>query len=761
VSLFYETPDRRAKLYLGDARHLDIPDESIDMIATSPPYFGKRDYGEDVVAIWGGEDGCEHIFNISIRRPGDKSGPHGPGSILGAKLHSGQDDPRRGEPTAYCSLCGAWRGQLGLEPTWQEYITHLCECAREWWRVLKPTGNLFVNMGDTFHGGKGASGQGSAEYQAARSDVSINKPQDHIGGPGLTRPQDSGVGIPKMKLGIPYRLRFALNDMGWVSRADIIWYKGKRYPDGKITKVAMPESVKDRMSCSYEMLFHFVKEPKRYWFDLDAVRRPHLHSSLMRDKYAYNAAMGARDKVPSETREGRGYVRAKTADESSFKPPGTLRQAPEPGEPHAFHPAGANPGDLFFIPPEEDQELIPFPFEVHWARLGVQEFKNLSAIASRTIGQLESASSAMLSRLLESNPDDGEFIRNFIEELVCASKPDGKPTVISGQAYATITVEQAPNEVRIEFGRNRWILRSLVFPGDDIQGSQILRHHFAINLDSMSPPSLAPVNWIRGIPLPYDVLYHLNVLRRKTDCITGASDFDATITYHQSQEISGVMSNRAKVFLLECVLAIALNQSRVAMAIPTVPVHPAESSALARFLAIINLTDTHASIIADSGAEVKTPGDVWIIQPEPFKEAHYAVWPSKLCERMIKVGCPKEVCPKCGKPRERITNVEYEVLRKSQIADQPKVAGQQETSFGARNEGFRFAVGKAHHHTIGWSDCGCGEGFVPGICLDPFGGGSGRLQERALFLGRDTIMVDMKREYLEMAKSKLLQGVLL
>jgi len=404
----------------------EIETDSIDMIATSPPYWGKRDYGEDVVAIWGGEDGCEHEWGNSVGKP--ISG----GASLKSTLAT---NPATAEKTialregvgenesAYCSLCGAWRGQLGLEPTWQEYIAHLCECAKEWWRVLKPTGNLFVNMGDTFHGGKGASGQGSAEYQAARSDVSINKPQDHIGGPGLTRPQDSGVGIPKMKLGIPYRLRlrFALNDMGWVSRADIIWYKGKRYPDGKITKVAMPESVKDRMSCSYEMLFHFVKEPKRYWFDLDAVRRPHLHSSLMRDKYAYNAAMGARDKVPSETREGRGYVRAKTADESSFKPPGTLRQAPEPGEPHAFHPAGANPGDLFFIPPEEDQELIPFPFEVHWARLGVQEFKNLSAIASRTIGQLESASSAMLSRLLESNPDDGEFIRNFIEELVCAS----------------------------------------------------------------------------------------------------------------------------------------------------------------------------------------------------------------------------------------------------------------------------------------------------------------------------------------------------
>jgi len=279
-------------------------------------------------------------------------------------------------------------------------------------------------------------------------------------------------GPGKMKLGIPYRLRFALNDMGWVSRDDIIWYKGKRYPDGKITKVAMPESVKDRMSCSYEMLFHFVKEPKGYFFDLDAVRRPHAQSSLERARYPYNVY------------------------------------------PHAW-----------------EEGAIP----------------------------------------------------------------------VSG-------------------GKT-------------------------VNLQN----------------------------------------------------------------------------------------HP-------------------------SGAN---PGDVWIIQPEPFKEAHYAVWPSKLCERMIKVGCPKEVCPKCGKPRERISeDAEWYAELKAKTGSFHDHSMDAEAGWRQpKKPGFKAVT--AERHTIGWSDCGCGEGFVPGICLDPFGGGSGRLQERALFLGRNAIMVDMKEEYLEMAKSKLLQGVLL
>jgi len=47
------------------------------------------------------------------------------------------------------------------------------------------------------------------------------------------------------------------------------------------------------------------------------------------------------------------------------------------------------------------------------------------------------------------------------------------------------------------------------------------------------------------------------------------------------------------------------------------------------------------------------------------------------------------------------------------------------------------------------------------VVLDPFFGGSGRIAERALYLGRNVIGADMKEEYLDMAKNRLLQGVLL
>jgi hypothetical protein len=89
----------------GDARHLPLPDESVDLIVTSPPYFALRSYTD------GGE---------------------------------------------------AYGGQIGSEPTPGEYIDNLIESTREWLRVLKPTGSLWVNLGDKYAGSRmdGSSGNG-------------------------------------------------------------------------------------------------------------------------------------------------------------------------------------------------------------------------------------------------------------------------------------------------------------------------------------------------------------------------------------------------------------------------------------------------------------------------------------------------------------------------------------------------------------------------------------------------------------------------
>jgi len=122
-------------------------------------------------------------------------------------------------------------------------------------RVLADDGTLWLNLGDSYYSGRGNPGPNSAdEKQPARR--------------GWVRPQDRcGVSwaTPKNLLGIPWRVAFALQDDGWILRNAIVWDKSN----------AMPESVKDRLSNRYELVFLFVKS-LRNWFDLDPIREPVL-----------------------------------------------------------------------------------------------------------------------------------------------------------------------------------------------------------------------------------------------------------------------------------------------------------------------------------------------------------------------------------------------------------------------------------------------------------------------------------------------------
>lgn len=137
-----------------------LPDGMVDMCVTSPPYYGLRDY-----------------------HAGDK--------------------------------------EIGQEQTEDEYLARLSGVFHEVKRVLKPTGTLWLNLGDSYA-------------------------------------QDKNL------RGIPWRVAFALKDDGWTLRSDIIWHKCN----------AMPQSVSDRCSSSHEYLFMFSKCAKGYYFDYEAIEEP-------------------------------------------------------------------------------------------------------------------------------------------------------------------------------------------------------------------------------------------------------------------------------------------------------------------------------------------------------------------------------------------------------------------------------------------------------------------------------------------------------
>jgi DNA modification methylase len=190
------------KIIQGDSLEVlkTLPDESVDCVITSPPYWALRDYG---VA-----------------------------------------------------------GQLGLEPTFQEYITKLCDMFDEVKRVLKKEGTCWVNIGDTYMGNSSYSEKGRQGFGNDKIGM-INKKQwtdpKHKNTKGRLRAREhteSGQIIEKSLCQIPSRFAIEMTNRGWILRNEIIWHKPN----------CMPSSVKDRFTVDFEKVFFFVKN-KTYFFE--------------------------------------------------------------------------------------------------------------------------------------------------------------------------------------------------------------------------------------------------------------------------------------------------------------------------------------------------------------------------------------------------------------------------------------------------------------------------------------------------------------
>jgi site-specific DNA-methyltransferase (adenine-specific) len=149
-----------------------------------------------------------------------------------------------------------------LEPTPELYVEHAVAVFREVRRVLRDDGTLFLNVGDSYWGGKG---QSNYAFQERRESASLEGDQHNIAGMGETRPQDGKHATikPKDLVGIPWMLAFALRSDGWYLRQDIIWAKPN----------PMPESVTDRCTKSHEYIFLLSKSAK-YYFDHEAIKEP-------------------------------------------------------------------------------------------------------------------------------------------------------------------------------------------------------------------------------------------------------------------------------------------------------------------------------------------------------------------------------------------------------------------------------------------------------------------------------------------------------
>ncbi len=232
-------------------------------------------------------------------------------------------------------------GGIGLESDYRDFVRHLSAICFELKRILKPTGSFWLNIGDSY------------------SDKNL--------------------------LGIPWRVAFELTDnQGWTLRNSVVWNKVKSGMD----------NTKDRLGNVHELVFHFVKQPKGYYYDADAIRsKPReakvvngavvsatgvsgvrykrqieLSTSLSDAEKA--AAFKALDKMLSDIAAGkysdfrmiiRGQQRATHSD--SEKVSGRAKELRDKGFYFLrYHPNGSKPSDVWDIIPEDTQNR-----EVHFA----------------------------------------------------------------------------------------------------------------------------------------------------------------------------------------------------------------------------------------------------------------------------------------------------------------------------------------------------------------------------------------------------------
>ena len=204
---------------------------SVDCIITSPPYWGQRTYGAEANQLWGGDPNCLHDFDDGW----------------------------------VCGECGGWWGELGKEAHPGGFLTHLWGIFDQCWRVLKDTGTLWVNLGDTYYGGGCDATPGSSVSRRNR-----NHPAKVPGRKRDLKGLDDWC-RPKQLLLVPAHFAIGMCERRWICRNEIIWAKYNH----------RPESAADRFSYSHEHVWLFAKQ-RNYHFDYAAVMDPTVDGEGLR-----------------------------------------------------------------------------------------------------------------------------------------------------------------------------------------------------------------------------------------------------------------------------------------------------------------------------------------------------------------------------------------------------------------------------------------------------------------------------------------------
>jgi len=219
--------DLHVSLYQGSCRDMsELPDNHVHCVVTSPPYFGLRKY-DAPEEVWDGDALCEHEWGTRLK---DTRHDHtwATSSPIENRPPTQYEEVVKGQ---YCKLCGAWRGQLGNEPSPELYVKHMVEICREIRRVLRKDGVCWINIGDSMATGKGTCFNPGGGKNSLEGHAKLKEREAYP----LNRGNKSDLEAQGMKpldmVMIPAQLALALRADGWYLRSMIVWEKPNPMPE--------------------------------------------------------------------------------------------------------------------------------------------------------------------------------------------------------------------------------------------------------------------------------------------------------------------------------------------------------------------------------------------------------------------------------------------------------------------------------------------------------------------------------------------------
>jgi DNA modification methylase len=306
---------------------------------------------------------------------------------------------------------------------------------------------------------------------------------------------------------------------------------------------------------------------------------------------------------------------------------------------------------------------------------------------------------------LEASPEEYvEHIADVLDAVARVLRPDGSLWLNLGDTYDSKDLQQIPARVALECQSRGWLLRNRV-------------------------------TWAKPNPMPQSVKDRLN------DTTEAIFHFVKNKEYWYDLDAIREPHSEATKKHLERLTTEKIEQIRSSYT------HYAEN----------NLDPRSKDVVGDKAAEShtkgKNPGDVFEVTTKPFPDAHFAVYPSELCEKPLKATCPPKVCVECGSPYER--EVERETVYDHETTEKTDLDRDRNDTDGGDGHDLRNGV-YSDAEFKGWTPtCDCDtDATEPGIALDPFAG-AGTTLLKAKALGRRFVGIELNPEYADMARARI------